>query len=725
MKFRSKTLEVREIEPGIIELVFCSSLSANLLDVGTLKSLKKALHIIQSMVPLHGVIFTSDKNHFILGADINEFLSLFELPQKELSLWLSYANQLFSKFENLPVPTVSAINGYALGGGCEFILASDYRVADNQAFIGLPETKLGIMPGFGGTVRLPRLIGLERATNIMARGSILSASCCKKIGLVDEVVSESFLAEAALSTLKEAINNPSEWKKRRHKKQTSLVIVPKQDELLQNSISKLEKDIVSTHYPAVKKLIRSIEKSHSLSIQQALDVERSDFLELATTSQAKALVRVYLNDQFVKAHNRSMTSGSLNAYPTKIGVLGADIMGTQIALLVADHHGQCYLNDLSESVIEESRHYINKVVQLNIDNHNLTAEKQSEIESNIDINTGLENFSHCDVVIDVLTHKQHDKPKDLRLVEDSINPTAILASYSSDISIDVLAQELARPEQFCGIHFLYPTTRVSLVEIIKGSKTSDNTIKQAIQFTESLGKIPIVVNDKPGFFIHRILVTYLITYCNLVSEGVRITDIDFVMEREFGWHCGPGKILDKIGLDSVYQAYKTLNHPRLSLVENNILESLIKQGKLGQKTQNGFYTYRQDSDNTLSIIEQNKQTQLKAMLPQEIIDRMMFPMMNEVVRCLEEEVILTPEEGDAALVHGIGFPSFQAGVFHLIDQMGVSRYIQVTQALTSYGAIYEPPALLKKMSLERMAFYPRSTKQIADLRRTCMSISVP
>lgn len=724
MKFRSQSLELKEIEPGILELQFHSPHTANFLNATTLKSLDKALHIIQSKPEIKGLIITSDKQNFLVGADVNELQSMLQFPRETLQEWINYTNNLLNQYENLPFPTVSVISGYALGGGFEFSLATDFRVADSTAVLGLPITKLGIMPALGGSVRLPRLIGVEKAINLITKNISVPASCALKLGMIDRISDKENLIRSALVILKEAIHGKLDWQQSRQIKQDPIDTRSNKDPLICNTLHQLKEKKASTHYPANKVLIASIEKSAYESFNDALKIESDSFLELAFSAQAKALHRVHCNEQFVKYRNMTLIGKDIKIF-RKIGVLGSNLIGSELAVAAAQREIKCILNDTAQPALTQGKNYLNDIKNNKIHFYNLNQDQKQKLDNNIQQNLLYTDFSTCQIIIDTTNENSEEKSITLRSLEENTQQETILITNTPSYSITSLGANLIHSERHCGVHILHPASKTTLMEIIKGDKTSLDTIKAVVQLAMQIGKVPIMVNDSPGFFINRVLLSYLSAFCNLATTGINITDIDNAMEREFGWSKGPGKLIDLIGIDVVYRAFQQLtkHYPiSIHLNDDNILDNLYQKSSTGIKSLSGFYQYQKDEDGKIKIIGLSEDTKQfsptpKTNLPlKEIIYRLMIPMMNEVTRCLEEEVITTPEEGDLALVRGTGFPAFRGGAFHLIDQIGIPRYLSILEHYEKFGKEYQAPELLHYMHKNSMRFYPIQTVKFNNLK---------
>jgi 3-hydroxyacyl-CoA dehydrogenase/enoyl-CoA hydratase/3-hydroxybutyryl-CoA epimerase/enoyl-CoA isomerase len=716
MIFQSKTLRVEEIENGILELKFCAPKSVNVLNTTTLKSLDEALDAISQFADLKGLMLTSDKESFIVGADIYEFCALFHSPEEILDRQLQVANQILNKLEELPVPTVSVLHGYALGGGCECVLATDFRIGDSSTQIGLPEIKLGIMPGFGGCVRLPRVIGADNAIEAIIQGKIFKAEQALKIGLLDTVVPTQNLFEVAKKTLTQAIQDRLDWQNKRQEKQSALIL-PTSEQLMTFSIAKgLVKQKVSTHYKAPYQVVKTIEASANQCRNDALQTERQHFLALAKSDQATALISIYLNDQYIKNTVKKACS-SLKNPVRHSAVIGAGVMGGSIALQSAIKGIPVMLKDISESSLKLGTEHISQFLEQGVEQGKYTSHTITNTLSSIHTTLTYTEMEKIDVAIEAVNEDVQIKSSVLKELEEKTPSQTIITSNTSTIPISYLAKSLSRPENFCGMHFFNPVHKMPLVEVIRGKQTSDSTISTVVAFASMLGKTPVVVNDCPGFFVNRVLFPYLLAFCQLVEEGHDFVHIDQIMEDEFGWPMGPGYLLDVVGLDIACHAQKVMcdAYPdRMTPEKDNIVLKMYAAKKLGQKSGEGFYQYQTDAKGktkkTPSMdvyrLLPSQSNILRIKETQTIINRMMIPMINEVILCLEENIIQSPAEADIALVYGLGFPPFRGGVCRYLDTIGISEFIDQAQSYQSLGVPYQIPRFLQKMVTANEVFYP-------------------
>ncbi|EKT53053.1 fatty acid oxidation complex subunit alpha FadB [Providencia sneebia] len=725
MLYQSEVIYVQWLKTGIAELVFNSPGPINKLDTHTVASLNETVTVLEQQPDLLGVIFRSDKPAFIVGADIKEFLSLFEAPKETLTEWLNYANQIFNRIEDLPVPTISAINGYALGGGCECILATDFRIASPDARIGLPETKLGIMPGFGGSVRLPRLIGLDSALEIITAGKDVSSPEALKLGLIDAIVETSQLAEAALALIESAISGAINWQQRRSPKLNPLQLSPIEQAMSFNVAKGMVYKVAGKHYPAPMVAVNTIEKAANCARNEALKHETAAFVPLAHTDVARALVSIFLNDQYIKATSKQLAR-HVEA-PQHAAVLGAGIMGGGIAYQSASKGVPVFMKDINDKSLDLGIEEAHKLLNGQFERGRINASKMAKVLASIHPSLSYSGIENSQIVVEAVVENPKIKSSVLAEVEKYVEPETIIASNTSTIPISELAKSLQRPENFCGMHFFNPVHRMPLVEVIRGKLTSDDTIAKVVAYASKMGKTPIVVNDCPGFFVNRVLFPYFAAFNLLVQDGADFREIDKVMEKEFGWPMGPAYLLDVVGIDTGFHAEQVMAQgfpERMAKNSKNAIDVLFENQRFGQKNGKGFYQYEKDkkgkpkkiddptTDELLSAIRKEKRSFTK----EEIISRMMIPMINEVVRCLEERIIDSPADADIALVYGLGFPPFRGGAFRYLDTLGTQSYVKTAEAFTHLSPLYQIPNGLKEKSKNNESYYPQPAVVNIDIK---------
>ncbi|MCC4264427.1 fatty acid oxidation complex subunit alpha FadB [Oceanimonas baumannii] len=712
MIYQGEALSITLMDNSIAELCFDAPGSVNKLDSATLLSLETALTALERTENVKGLLITSAKDTFIVGADITEFLDKFELPEAELATWLGRANSIFNRMEDLPFPTLSLIRGYALGGGCECILATDFRLGDASARIGLPETKLGLMPGFGGTVRLPRLVGADNAMEWITTGQDHRADDCLKLGILDAVVSTDKLREAAIRLLQQA--DEYRWQDRRRQKTSPLTLSKTEATMSFATAKGMVAAKAGPHYPAPLMAVATMAAAAGMSRDDALQVEQDNFIKLTRTPAARALVGIFLNDQLVKGKAKQAAK---HATPVQqMAVLGAGIMGGGIACLAAVKGIPSVMKDIDNKALSLGMNEAGKRLNQQLERGKIDGTRLAGVLSSIRPTLSYDELADADLVVEAVVENPDIKARVLTETEQKVNENAVIASNTSTIPISALADSLKRPERFCGMHFFNPVHRMPLVEVIRGKKTSDETINRVMACASAMGKTPIVVNDCPGFFVNRVLFPYFFGFTHLLADGADFTEIDKVMEGQFGWPMGPARLLDVVGIDTAHHAAAVMaaGFPdRMTPTGSSAIELMFKQHFLGQKNGHGFYSWQQDKRGRL---QKTVNTQGMALLKtaygesrsfeaDDIVARMMVPMVNEVVRCLEEGVIASPAEADMALILGLGFPPFRGGVFRWLDIIGLQQYLAMADRHAGLGPLYQVSDRLRHMAQHNETFY--------------------
>ncbi|WP_211824198.1 fatty acid oxidation complex subunit alpha FadB [Proteus terrae] len=723
MLYQSENIQADWVKQGIVELVFNAKGSINKLDTKTVAMLSEALTVLEATSGLKGVILRSEKPAFIVGADITEFLSLFDAPEEELSQWLHFSNQIFSRLEDLPVPTVSAINGYALGGGCECVLATDFRIASPDLRIGLPETKLGIMPGFGGSVRLPRLIGVDNALEIITAGKDVDAQTALQNGLIQAIVPLENLKESAVSLIEQAIEGKIDWKVARHPKIAPLKLTELEHKMSFSVAKGMVMKMAGPHYPAPITAVKTIEKAAFLNRDEALALETENFVKLTRTDVAKALVGIFLNDQYVK----NITKKRHAELPKQAAVLGAGIMGGGISYQSALKGIPVVMKDINPKSLELGMNEALSLLQKRQEKGRMSAVDMAKTLASIQPTLNYASVSDADVVVEAVVENPKVKATVLAETEALLADNAILASNTSTIPISLLAKSLKRPENFCGMHFFNPVHRMPLVEIIKGEKTSEETINRIVSYASKMGKTPIIVNDCPGFFVNRVLFPYFAGFSLILRDGADFIAVDKVMEKIFGWPMGPAYLLDVVGIDTANHAQAVMAQgfpDRMGTIERDAIALLYEQQRYGQKNNHGFYNYSVDKrgkkqksvDDQIQTLIQKNAGKTQEFSQDAIIARMMIPMINEVIRCLDEGIIASPAEADIALVYGLGFPPFRGGVFRYLDTVGLAQFVADAQQYASLGPLYQIPESLKQKAQRNETYYPKPAKVDVNIR---------
>ncbi|WP_299183767.1 fatty acid oxidation complex subunit alpha FadB [uncultured Neptuniibacter sp.] len=707
MLFEGQTIQVNLIEDGIYDVVFDRKEDAvNKLDQATLAELREAVTLLTDTQGIRGVIFSSAKESFIVGADITEFMQMFSATEEEIVEGLLSIHQIFNAIEDLPCPTVTAINGLALGGGFEVCLATDYRVLADNAKVGLPEVKLGIFPGWGGTVRLPRLIGVDNGNEWICGGVEKRAAAALKDGAVDSVVAVDQVAAAALDLLKNCVTGKFDYIARREEKKSPIKLNQIEQMMAFESAKGVIGGKAGPHYPAPMAALKAIQKHANLPRDKAIEVEAKGFVKVAKTDVCASLVGLFMKDQYVKKVSKGFES---KAEPVKkAAVLGAGIMGGGVAYQSASKGTPILMKDINDAALELGLDEATKLLNKRVSRGRMDAMKMAGVLNKITPTLNYGDFGSVDLVVEAVVENPNVKKAVLAEVESELPEGAVLTSNTSTISITELATALKKPENFCGMHFFNPVHQMPLVEVIRGEKSSEEAIARTVAYAKAMGKTPIVVNDCPGFLVNRVLFPYFGGFSALLSDGANFQQIDRVMER-FGWPMGPAYLLDVVGIDTAYHADAVMaaGFPdRMTHEGENAIDRMYKLERFGQKNSKGFYRYELDRkgkpkklvDEEVPALLADVVAESREFTDEEIIERMMIPLCIELVRCLEDGIVATPAEADMGLIYGIGFPPFRGGALHYLDQMGLDNFCEMTKKYDALGPLYQPTEKMKQMA---------------------------
>jgi len=714
MIYEGKSLTVAEAENGIYEMRFdLQDSSVNKFNQSTINELSEAVLALQRHSGVKGLILTSAKSSFFVGADVAEFGELFQAPENTIIQELLKINNVFSSIEDLQYPTVVAINGEALGGGLEICLACDYRVMADDAKIGLPEVKLGILPGWGGTVRLPRLIGVDNAIEWIATGSNKRSKAALKDGAVDAIVAQSELRDASIKLVQDCIEGKFDYLERRIEKRAPLPLSSIERTMAFESARGVVGAKAGPHYPSPMTIISVIEKHASLDRDNAFKVEAKAFAKLTKSPVTASLIGIFMKDQFLKKQSKKLSE---NAAPVeKSAVIGAGIMGGGIAYQSASSGVPIVMKDINQQALDAGLAESDKLFFKQIKRGRLDQVSATQAMHRIMPSLSYGEFNKVDLVVEAVVENPKIKQSVLQEVEEQVPEHAIISSNTSTISIDLLAKDLKRPENFCGMHFFNPVHLMPLVEVIRGKATSEQTIGSTVAYARKLGKTPIVVNDCPGFFVNRVLFPYFGGFSLLMSQGADFMRVDKLMER-WGWPMGPAYLLDVVGIDTGYHGGEVMaaGFPdRMKYDYTTVVELLFNAKRYGQKNGAGFYRYENDKrgkpkklpdPKTVEIIAPSVSAQ-KEFTDEEIIERMLIPMCIETIRCLDEGIVSGPADADIGLVYGIGFPPFRGGVLHYIDTIGMDNFCKLCEKYSDLGPLYQPTESMKKMADSGKSFF--------------------
>lgn len=714
MLYTGQAFRLESLPNEILKVVFdLKDQSANVFNAVSLKELGEVLEVIKKQ-KARGLLFTSGKpSGFVFGADVTEFLDHFKKTEDEMKAWILGINKIFSGYEDLPYPKVALVNGFALGGGCEIALTMDYRLATPKAALGLPETKLGIVPGWGGTVRLPRLIGADHAIEWITGAKHYRAEEAFKFGAIDGIIEDAKLEEAGIKLLEKCIAGELNWKARVEQKKSPLKLDKIESAMSFDGSKAFVAAMAGPNYPAPVKAVEVMQKAARMNRDEAVVVEGEAFAFCAKTKTAECLVQVFLGDQYLKKVSKQVTK---NSKPVHMGaVLGAGIMGGGIAYQSASTGVPVLMKDIKTEQLELGMNEASKLLLKEVERKKMTPEKMAGVIAHITPTLSYSDFGHTQFVVEAVVENVKVKQAVLADVEKVTPAETVLASNTSTISITKLAEGLSRPEKFCGMHFFNPVHRMPLVEIIRGAKSSEETIALAVNYANQMGKTPIVVNDCAGFLVNRILFPYFKGFVHLLEDGVDFQKIDKVMEK-FGWPMGPAYLLDVVGIDTGVHASKIMAEAfsdRMSYSNKTILEVMYENKRFGQKNNLGFYEYELDKKGkpvkkvnpaVYELIKPIVKKQVEVS-DEDIVMRMMIPMITEASRCLEDKIVSTPIEVDMGLLLGLGFPPFRAGALKYADTIGLKNLEETSKKFHSIGKIYEFTPFMKGLASENKTYY--------------------
>lgn len=651
----------------------------NVLNAESMQEFSCAIEEVAAKPSIEALIITSRKKGiFIAGADIKEITTIDS--KEEAKKKADSGKEIFNRVHELGLATVAVINGVCLGGGLELALACKYRVSSfsDKVRIGLPEVKLGILPGWGGTQRMPKLIGLTRGLAMILSGEMVSAKGALKYGLVDRLFPEARLMDDTIDFIHGILERRIHVEKKRRKKFINKFL---EDTLLGRLIvfNQARKDIIKRtrgFYPAPLKILDLIRRTYGRPIERGLRLETEVFSELVVTSVSKNLIRVFfLNEEYRKF---SWVDSKVEALAiNKCGVVGAGIMGGAIAQLLSYYDIPVRIKDINYDALKHALKTASGIFKDGLKRRKLGRHQVEYKLGLISPSLSYRGFESADLIIEAVVEDIDVKKKVFRELSQVVSAGAIIASNTSSLPVIEMASAVNSPERVGGLHFFNPVHRMGLVEVIKSSKTSDRTLATLIAFARKIGKLPIVVKDVPGFLINRILLSYLNEAGYLIGDGMKSERIDEVA-RQFGMPMGPIELIDEIGIDVGYKVVKILESrygPRMKIAP--VLEKVKEKNLIGKKGKAGFYIYKGKN-------KKNPNPEIYALIKhgagQPVSEdaackRMIYVMVNEAARCLEEKVVDRPQTIDIGMIMGTGFPLFRAGLLRYADMVGIGNIV--------------------------------------------------
>ncbi len=657
------------------------------------------------------LLMSRKKDIFIAGADVNEILTIKDEQQGyEVS---RQGQEIFKAFGSLPYPTVAVIDGACMGGGTEISLACDYRLATDspKTEIAFPEVNLGILPGWGGISRLPKLIGLQKSLDIILTGRKIDAKRALRYGLVDQVIAAEWAPDQALAFAEGIISGKAKKQiKRRRSAGLSGLFLEKTPVGRNIMFSQAEKMILKKtggHYPAPLLALETIKNTHKKPLEEAFEIEAKNLARLIVSDISRHLVQIYLWTDEIKKENGTENKDATVKEIQKAGLLGAGVMGGGIAQLFAGKGITVRVKDINHEAVTKAYQQASEVLKGKLKRRRITSLELKQIINRISGGVDYHGFKNADLVIEAIVEDLQIKKSVLKELEGYIDGQAIVATNTSSLRVDDMAEALSKKDRFVGMHFFNPVHRMPLVEIVKGKHSSDEALATAFKLALALNKVPIAVNDGPGFLVNRLLLPYMVEAIALLTEGNDMRIIDRTM-KNFGMAMGPIELFDEVGIDVAAKVAKILRQTMGDrMADSDILQKMIDDGRLGKKTNRGFYLYtgkkREFDPRIKSLIKSVQKAESKEA---DMIRRMVYPMVNEAARCLEEKIALRPRDVDVGMIFGTGFAPFRGGLLKYADQVGLDKIIDhLTHLSEKYGERFKPSKALLDVHESRRQFY--------------------
>lgn len=683
----------------------------NVLDEGVMARLEKHLVWLTDQVDeVRAVVFSSGKpDSFIAGADI-EAIGGLQGPE-DAEAKAREGQRVFQILHDLPVPTIAAIHGICLGGATELALACDFRIASSDARtrIGLPEVQLGLLPGWGGTTRLPRLIGLRAALDMMLTGKRVRARSARKSGLVDEIIPPEGFRETVRKAVLRILDG---WEPGSDGPGVVDRVLAGTGPGRRVVLSQARANVLERaggHYPAPFKILEILPEILSLPEDEALRVEARAFGALAATTVHRQLLHVFHLREDARKVERAIP-GAEPGDVSRMAVLGAGVMGGGIAQLAAGNGIHVRMKDIRDEAVGGGLKHARDLFQKGVKRHRMTPREAEEAMGRITGTLSYDGFRGVELVVEAVVERLEVKRAVLRETEGAVGDGCILATNTSSLPIDDIADALERPDRFCGMHFFNPVHRMPLVEVIRGRQTSRDTLATVHALAVRMGKVPVVCGDGPGFLVNRILGPYLNEAGHLLVAGALAEEIDQAM-KNFGMPMGPVRLLDEVGIDVARHAGETLHEAFGDrLAPAPILERMLEAERLGRKNGRGFYRYEDGEEKGVDA-----EVYVDLGLPEpstgshsgeEIRRRMVLVMINEAARILGDGIVTNAAAVDLGMIMGTGFPPFRGGLLRFADDQHPRAILERTRALAeTEGERFEPAPVLEDLAASGRTFY--------------------
>jgi 3-hydroxyacyl-CoA dehydrogenase/enoyl-CoA hydratase/3-hydroxybutyryl-CoA epimerase len=648
------------------------------------------------------VLASGKPDGFVAGAKIELMQTVTDAATAEK---LSRDGQaVFDRVERFPKPIVAAIHGAALGGGCEWALACHYRVASDEprTQIGLPEVQLGLIPGGGGTQRLPRLVGIQAALDVILAGKSVKARKAAKLGLVDEAVPPALLREVARARALALASGKLRREKRRKKgavEQAAALALEENflgREVLFRQARKLTLAKTKGHYPAPLLALDAVEHGYRAGFAKGLEREARHFGELAVSPVARRLMEIFFATTALKKDNGTDDPAVKARRVERVGVLGGGLMGSGIAYVTVNAGIPVRVRERDDAAAAKGLGAVRAILDDRVKKRSIDRLERAEKMRLVTATTDWSGFAAVDLIVEAVFEDLALKQEMVRAFE-AVNEAGIFASNTSSIPIGRIAEASRRPESVLGMHYFSPVQKMPLLEVIVTPRTSKEATATAVAVGKKQGKTVIVVGDGPGFYTSRVLAPYMNEAAEVLAEGAAVEAIDRALV-DFGFPVGPITLLDEVGIDVGEKVGKILHEAfgdRMS--PPAALHEVVQGGRLGRKNRRGFYTYdekkKRVDESVYDLLPGGRAR--KPVDPREVQDRLVAQLVNEAIRCLGEGILRSPRDGDVGAVFGLGFPPFRGGPFRWADELGTRALLAKVEALQArYGARFEPAPLL-------------------------------
>lgn len=675
----------------------------NTLQAAFADEMKEIFAQLKDTSGVKGMIIHSLKpDNFVAGADVRMLEAC--TTASEAEALAKQGQELFQQLSDLPYPVVAAIHGPCLGGGLELALACDYRVCtdSDKTRLGLPEVQLGLLPGSGGTQRLPRLIGLLPSLDLILTGKQLRAKKAKKLGVVDACVPETILLDVAKQLIEKGKNKGKKKQSTKEKLMSGSGLGRK---FVFEQAAKKTNEKTRGNYPATVAILEVIQHGLEKGFAQGQELEAKRFGELVMSSESKALRSIFFATTEMKKENGAEAEP---AAVNRVGVLGGGLMGAGIShVSVAKAKVPVRIKDVSNDGVLNALNYNYKLFEKQRKRRIISkASLQSKM---LQLSGGIDftSFNHIDVVIEAVFEDLDLKQTMVADIEANAKPETIFATNTSSLPIHKIAEKAERPENIVGLHYFSPVEKMPLVEVIPHETTSEETISTVVALAKKQGKTPIVVKDKAGFYVNRILAPYMNEGAHILLANEPIEQLDGAL-LDFGFPVGPITLLDEVGVDIGAKIMPILvNELGERFKGPDVFNTLLNDGRKGRKSGKGFYTYKgKKKEVDKSVYKLLNLTPESKLSDNDIALRCVLPMLNEAVRCLDDGIIRSPRDGDIGAIFGIGFPPFLGGPFRYMDQFGLKELVEkMNEFASKYGDRYAPCDGLLTRAGEGRNFY--------------------